>query len=138
VRGQKVKIGDLKQADLIYRVGDTQEHFLSYNSADDKLAGFLRLSLPGPGSPETGLADLRGAAIIREVHIYGQSLPVGAEAKGAAQHAGLGTKLIQWAEQIAIQHGFPRLAVISAVGTRRYYTRRGFKRGENYLVKSLV
>jgi elongator complex protein 3 len=138
VRGQKVKIGDLKQADLIYRVGDTQEHFLSYNSADDKLAGFLRLSLPGPGSPETGLADLRDAAIIREVHIYGQSLPVGAEAKGAAQHAGLGTQLIHWAEQIAIQHGFPRLAVISAIGTRRYYTRRGFKRGENYLVKSLV
>ena len=128
---------ELRQDDLIYQVGGTEEHFLSYNTPDDKLAGFLRLSLPGPGSPESGLVDLKNAAIIREVHIYGQSLPVGAEASGAAQHAGLGKHLIRWAEQIARQHGFERLAVISAIGTRRYYTRRGFKRGETYLVKAL-
>ena len=138
VRGQKIKIADLQQGDLIYQVGDTQEHFLSFNTSDDKLAGFLRLSLPGPSSPKTDLVDLQDAAIIREVHIYGQSLPVGTETEGAAQHAGLGKHLIRWAEQIAVQNGFSRLAVISAIGTRRYYTRRGFKRGETYLVKKLV
>ena len=41
-------------------------------------------------SPQTGLSDLDGAALIREVHVYGQSLAVGAEKEGAAQHAGLG------------------------------------------------
>ncbi len=138
VRAQKIEVADLRQDDLVYKVGDTWEHFLSFNTPDDKLAGFLRLSLPGPGSPESGLTDLQDAAIIREVHIYGQSLPVGAERDGAAQHAGLGKHLIRWAEQIARQHGFGRLAVISAIGTRRYYTRRGFKRGETYLVKALV
>jgi len=47
----------------------------------------------------SGLVAL--SAIIREVHIYGQSLPVGADQPGVAQHSGLGTQLIQQAEQVA-------------------------------------
>jgi elongator complex protein 3 len=104
---------------------------------DDKLAGFLRLSLPGPEAPETGIADLEGAAIIREVHVYGQSLRVGQEREGAAQHAGLGTELLEKADQVASERGFSRIAVISAIGTRQYYLERGFQRGDLYLVKSL-
>jgi elongator complex protein 3 len=41
------------------------------------------------------------------------------------------------AEEIAGGHGYTRLAVISAIGTRRYYMKRGFERGVYYLVKSL-
>ncbi|HEX7976265.1 MAG TPA: GNAT family N-acetyltransferase, partial [Anaerolineales bacterium] len=63
--------------------------------------------------------------------------PVGTEASGAAQHAGLGTWLIHEAERLARERGFHRLAVIAAVGTRRYYQSRGFERGELYLVKNL-
>ncbi len=91
----------------------------------------------GQDSPQTGIADLDGAALIREVHVYGQSLPVGAEKKGAAQHAGLGTRLLEQAESIARAQGFERMAVISAVGTREYYLERGFERGELYLVKNI-
>ena len=137
VRGQKVEIGDLQTHDLVYHTGQAEEHFLSFDTSDDKLAGFLRLSLPGPKSPDVGLEDLAGAAIIREVHVYGQSLPVGVEARGAAQHAGLGTRLIKRAERIAHSKGYQRMAVIAAVGTRRYYLRRGFQRGDLYLVKRL-
>jgi len=54
-----------------------------------------------------------------------------------AQHSGLGTQLIDWAEAIAVERGYQRLAVISAVGTRRYYLDRGFARGDLYLVKPL-
>lgn len=75
--------------------------------------------------------------MIREVHVFGQSLAVGSERDGAAQHAGLGTQLLREAERISKENGFIRLAVISAVGTRRYYLERGFTRGEYYLVKSL-
>ena len=57
--------------------------------------------------------------------------------KGAAQHAGLGTRLLEQAESMAREKGFDRLAVISAVGTREYYLERGFERGELYLVKNL-
>ena len=83
------------------------------------------------------MPDLDRAALIREVHVYGQSLPVGAEMSGAAQHIGLGTSLIQHAESIAREKGFARMAVIAAVGTRPYYLSRGFERGALYLVKSL-
>ena len=78
-----------------------------------------------------------GAALIREVHVYGQSLAVGAEKAGAAQHAGLGTRLLEEAERIAKAHGFERMAVISAVGTRGYYLGRGFERDKLYLTKKL-
>jgi elongator complex protein 3 len=137
VRGKKVATDELKFHDLVYETDTSQEHFLSFDTPLDQLAGFLRLSLPGEHSPETGLRDLEHAAIIREVHVYGQSLPVGSDQSGAAQHIGLGTQLLKRAEEIATQGGYQRLAVISAVGTRQYYLKRGFQRGEYYLLKEL-
>ena len=143
VRGKPIDPEKLRLDNLIYQTGSAEEHFISYVTPEDRLAGFIRLSLPSPNSPRTGLADLdiltgkRSAALIREVHVYGQSLPVGAEKEGAAQHAGLGTQLLEQAEKIAAGRGFCRMAVISAVGTRQYYLDRGFERGELYLVKSI-
>jgi elongator complex protein 3 len=138
VRGKSVSADSLRLEDLVYQAGVAEEHFISYVTLDDKLAGFVRLSLPGKDSPKTGLNDLDDAALIREVHVYGQSLPVGAEKEGAAQHSGLGTRLLQEAERIARANGFKRMAVISAVGTRGYYLERGFERGELYLTKTLM
>jgi elongator complex protein 3 len=138
IRNQKVAVEHLQLDDLVYPAGFAEEHFISFVTPEDRLAGFLRLSLPGPGAPQTGLADLSAAAIIREVHVYGQSLPVGTEENGAAQHAGLGGRLIAQAEAIARQRGFTRLAVISALGTRLYYARHGFAAGDLYMVKNLA
>jgi len=123
--------------DLTYTTGAAEEHFISFDTPDDRLAGFLRLSLPAAGAPATGLADLDRAAIIREVHVYGQSLALGAEASGAAQHIGLGAALIEAARGIARSHGYARLAVIAAIGTRGYYRRQGFTDGDLYLVAQL-
>jgi elongator complex protein 3 len=122
---------------LTYQTGAAEEHFISFVTPEDKLAGFVRLSLPNENSPQTNVSDLDGAALVRELHVYGQSLPVGAEQTGAAQHAGLGTRLLQEAESIAKARGFDRVAVISAIGTRQYYLERGYSRGELYLIKSL-
>lgn len=138
VRGQPVQPSLLRLEDYVYRADFAEEHFLQFVAPDDRLAGFLRLSLPLPEAPEVGMAeDLAGAAIVREVHVYGPSLPVGEEAPGAAQHVGLGTRLLRAAERIAREAGYRRLAVIAAVGTRRYYLARGFARGRWYLVKPL-
>ncbi len=137
VRGRAIAPSGLVLDDLVYQADYAEEHFLSYLTPDDRIAGFLRLSLPGVEAPSTGLSDLEGAALIREVHVYGPSLPLGAGKEGAAQHAGLGTRLLEHAQAIARARGFRRLAVISAVGTRRYYLERGFERGELYLLKSL-
>ena len=138
VRGQVIEPDDLVLDDLTYQANFAEEHFISYVTPDDKLAGFLRLSLPSQEAPDTGMDDLEGAAIIREVHVYGQSLQVGQERQGAAQHVGLGTALIRYAGEIARKKGFQRIAVISAIGTRRYYLERGFERGELYLVKDFL
>ena len=141
VRGKKVEVEKLRLDDLVYHASDpdagSEEHFISFVTPEDQVAGFLRLSLPDADAPASGMGDLRDAAIIREVHVYGQSLEVGAETRGSAQHAGLGTRLLTYAEQVALTRGFGRLAVISAVGTRGYYLQRGFQRGEFYLVKKL-
>jgi elongator complex protein 3 len=136
---RKHRIGgeDLSLEELAYTVGPTREVFISFVTAGDHLAGFLRLSLPGESSLDTGLVDLQQAAIIREVHVYGQSLEVGEKQRGAAQHSGLGTELIRRAEEVARRHGFSRLAVIAAVGTRQYYLGRGFVPGELYLLKDI-
>ena len=138
VRKQFISGGELEHHDLVYQAGQVVEHFISYDTANDKLAGFLRLSLPGEGAPDSELNDLERAAIIREVHVYGQSLEVGKKQRGIAQHAGLGTMLLEDAEQVAKDQGFNRIAVIAAVGTRQYYLKRGFKRGDLYLIKELA
>jgi elongator complex protein 3 len=137
IRGRPVEIDELQLKDFTYTAGGAMEHFLHYEAPGDRLAGFLRLSLPGEASPETGLTDLRGAAIVREVHVYGQSLEVGESQGGAAQHSGLGENLMTSAEDIARAAGFPRMAVISALGTRGYYARLGYHLGHSYMVKDL-
>jgi elongator complex protein 3 len=153
VHGHTIDPALLHLDDLVYQAACAEEHFLSFVTPDDLVAGYLRLSLPQPCDLTQGgdgprreryqrqgwinFADLDGAALIREVHVYGQSLAVGAELNGAAQHIGLGTALLHKAEELARASGFRRLAVISAVGTRRYYEARGFQRGELYMVKSI-
>lgn len=115
--------------DLTYETAVSTEHFLQYvRPSDRKLSGFLRLSLPTMPVP---LDEIRHAAIIREVHVYGQSLDIGAS-DTAAQHQGLGTQLINEALTRAKCAGFQRIAVISAIGTRTYYERFGFVQGTLY------
>ncbi|MHC1782701.1 MAG: elongator complex protein 3 [Anaerolineaceae bacterium] len=139
IRGQVVSSEELRFDDQVYHPSSAEEHFLSFLTPDDKIAGYLRLSLP---SAESALdpvlfGDLNGAALIREVHVFGQSLAVGDAPGGATQHSGLGKKLLVEAERLAGENGFIRLAVIAAVGTRKYYQARGFERGQLYMVKSI-
>ena len=137
VKDEPVDPAALRLVDTVYSAAHAEEHFLQFVTPDDRIAGYLRLSLPGAGAPDVtaALPDLAGAALIREVHVYGQSLPVGEEKPGAAQHIGLGTRLLDEATRIARERGFPQLAVIAAVGTRLYYEGRGFRRGQAYLLK---
>jgi len=135
IRTSKVDADSLIFKDLVYNPAYAEEHFLSFNTPQDQVAGYLRLSLPGTNAPKLDMSDLENAALIREVHVYGQSLAVGTEQSGAAQHIGLGTTLLKKAEEIARTNGFSRLAVIAAIGTRRYYESRGFKRGELYMFR---
>lgn len=134
VRFDRVQADELHLDELWYEASAGDEVFLQFVTLERHIAAFLRLSLPklDPLAPE-----LDGAAMIREVHVYGQAVEIGENAPGRAQHSGLGTQLIERAAQIAQARGYARLAVISAVGTRGYYRKRGFEDGELYQVRRI-
>ncbi|MDQ5951182.1 MAG: elongator complex protein 3 [Patescibacteria group bacterium] len=113
-----------------YKTSTSEEKFLQYVTKDDNsIVAFLRLSLPTKNS---FIAELKDAAMIREIHVYGNLVQVGEKAGGKSQHLGLGTKLIQKAKELSSRQRFSKLAVISAIGTREYYRSRGFTDGELY------
>jgi len=138
IKNDVVAVEELVLDRFVYETTDTEEHFLQYIRPEDrKIAGFLRLSLPKPSAEAHPLSELDGAAIIREVHVYGQAINVGAE-KEAAQHSGLGRRLVAEAERLAADANFTNIAVISAIGTRGYYEKLGFTEVELYHHKALT
>ncbi|MFZ4814826.1 MAG: elongator complex protein 3 [Phototrophicaceae bacterium] len=136
VRGQRVNPESLTLDVVRYASSVGEEVFLQFITPTRQIVGFLRLALPNLDLPPI-TPELAGAAMIREVHIYGQALGVGEASGGAAQHSGLGTQLLEAASAIAREHGYASLAVISAVGTRGYYRGRGFADGQLYQHKQL-
>jgi elongator complex protein 3 len=126
VRGREITAEELQRVETVYDTSIATEIFIEYvvpGKAQDMIAGFLRLSIPKQPS---FFEELKDSAMIREVHVYGQSVGIGQRLEGKAQHLGLGTKLIARAKELAVEHGFSKLAVISAIGTREYYRQRGF------------
>ena len=136
IRKGKIDDRNLVLDDQVYKAGWAEEHFLSYNTQDDHILGFLRLSLPS-ANHFFPVEELQDAAIIREVHVYGQSVELGGEGSGSVQHRGLGSSLIEKAAEIALSKGYRKLTVISAVGTREYYAARGFTLTDLYMVRDL-
>jgi elongator complex protein 3 len=130
VRREAIDPATLRWETLGYDTDHSREVFLSAVAPDDKIAGFLRLSLPTAPAP---LAEIDGLPIIRQVQVYGQALALDDEAQGRAQHQGIGGRLIALAKEHASAAGYGRIAVISAVGTREYYRRHGFELGELYM-----
>jgi len=131
VRGDPVDPATLRLKMVSYETDATHERFLQYVTPEGDLAGFLRLSLPEAPRP---VDELRGCAMIREIHVYGPALGLGSDFETAPQHAGLGTQLIEEAKRITRQAGYERLAVIAAIGTRPYYRQRGFELDQLYMI----
>ncbi|ELA46893.1 ELP3 family histone acetyltransferase [Vavraia culicis subsp. floridensis] len=78
------------------------------------------------------------ASIIRELHVYGVAVPVDKQKNECFQHKGYGAMLIAEAERIAREeHSSNKMAIISGVGTRKYYERFGYWLEGPYMVKNL-
>ena len=135
-----------------YETSVSREFFLQWVTPDGHIAGFCRLSLPHPqavaelsaraAAQGQTLPVQPGQAMIREVHVYGKvaSLVHGDTTQGsapAAQHMGLGRKLVERACDIARAEGFASINVISAIGTRGYYRNLGFTDAGLYQNKPL-
>src|SRR5437899_3107566 len=101
--------------------------FLSFEDGEnDILVGYVRLRIPGENAHRAEIAG-QDAGIIRELHVFGQTVPVGDRIAGAFQHKGFGSKLLAEAERIATEeHDCQKLLVISDLGTKRYYSRFGY------------
>ncbi len=126
IKDNKVNRSDLELRKTFYETATTKECFLEYTTPKDLIAGFLRLSFP---KQPRFIDEVKDSAMIREIHIYGESIEVGEKSVGEAQHLGLGKALIKEAAKMAREAGFKDLAVISAVGTRGYYAKNGFIEG---------
>jgi elongator complex protein 3 len=130
IRDQKYTRDELELQEVRYVTSTSTEYFLQFVLVRTKqIVAFLRLSLP---SETAFITELGESAIIREIHVYGELVKLGDRGTGRAQHRGLGLELIERAKSIAKHAGFLKLAVISAIGTREYYRKRGFSDGELY------
>ena len=144
INQQQVRAAELTLQDFVYATAVSDEHFLQWVTADNKIAGFCRLSLPHWDKLTAGACDVTtnellvqpGQAMIRELHVYGQALSLGSEGM-SAQHQGLGQKLLAKASSIAAEAGYTSLNVISSIGTRAYYRAQGFTDAGLYQQKAL-
>lgn len=144
INQQQVRAAELTLQDFPYTTAVSDEHFLQWVTADNKIAGFCRLSLPHWDKLTSGACDVSAnellvqpvQAMIRELHVYGQALSLGSEGM-SAQHQGLGQKLLAKASSIAAEAGYTSLNVISSIGTRAYYRAQGFSDAGLYQQKAL-
>lgn len=124
-----------------YEASGGTEFFISF---EDPLQlavyAFIRMRIGGTQDAKlvSLMPELSGAAFIRELHTYGHIVPIG-EAAGetAAQHKGLGRRLMETAEKIARDRGAIKMLVISGVGVREYYGKLGYTHTGTYMGKCL-
>eukprot|EP00923_Selenidium_pygospionis_P021894 GHVN01037702.1.p1 GENE.GHVN01037702.1~~GHVN01037702.1.p1 ORF type:complete len:827 (+),score=112.59 GHVN01037702.1:178-2658(+) len=118
-----------------------EELFLSFESEDrSTIFGFLRLRLRSSTEATSPFPELTGAALLRELHVYGQLVGTSEERRDLdtrTQHSGLGRRLILAAEHISYERGYRKMAVIAGIGTRTYYSRFGYVTEGTYMTKML-
>ncbi len=107
-----------------YTASGGREHFLSFESEEDVLLGFLRLRLSS-------------SARVRELHVYGPLVPIGSRKEGW-QHRGYGARLLEEGERLAREEGYPQIEVTSGIGARGYYRRLGYELSGPYMRKRLA
>ncbi len=138
-----------------YKASEGKEFFLEIVNKDDVLFGLLRLRIvenKGNEFAKVNYLSQKGGregiskqiqkrkkkiALVRELHIYGQSLNLHEENLGAAQHRGFGKLLMNEAEKISKKEKAEKILVISGIGVREYYKNLGYKLEESYMIKNL-
>lgn len=113
-----------------YKASDGKEIFLSFeNKNRTKIYSLLRLRITS-----------KNESIIREVHTYGQQIPLrwGTILSISPQHKGLGKKLIKTAEKITKKDfDLKKVTVISGVGVKNYFRNLGYTLKDTYMVKEI-
>jgi len=134
----KPDLGNVEIQTTTYKASEGTEIFVSAEDpVNDILIGYLRLRLP---SAQTHRPEIRvePCSIIRELHVYGPVVPVGKHQAKAWQHKGFGQQLLTQAEHITQrEYNRNKILVTSALGTKQYYKRHGYKHDGPYMSKTL-
>lgn len=130
----RIDISSVELKQHTYEASAGTEVFLSLEEPEhDIVLGYCRLRLPAkPFRPEITAST----AGIRELHVFGTATELGK--KGEVQHRGFGSRLLAEAERVARERlDAKHLLVISGIGVRDYYQKRGYRREGPYLGKML-
>tara|TARA_B100000287_G_scaffold383946_1_gene390064 strand:- start:79 stop:630 length:552 start_codon:yes stop_codon:yes gene_type:complete len=132
---------DLSKAELFideYNDIGAKEYFLSYCSPCRKnLYGFLRLRII-ENNDNTVYKEFSDYAFIRELHVYGLLVKHDNKTNDVSyQHKGIGSRLLCEAEKLCSQNSIKNIAIISGVGVREFYRKKGYTLKNNYMVKEL-
>ena len=119
-------VGEPRLIRLDYEAWGGKEVFLSYEDENETLFGLLRLRIN------------EKKAVVRELHIFGPEVSLGGRLERAAQHRGLGERLLREAERIARgEFMADSLLVLSGVGAREYYRSLGYGLEGAYMTREL-
>lgn len=121
-----------------YEASEGKEIFISAEDIkDDVLIGYLRLRIPSEKAHRKEIKE-KPCAIVRELHVYGSLVPVGKHSEKAWQHKGFGNVLLAEAETVAREnYDLKKILVISALGTKQYYMRFGYRHDGVFISKKL-
>lgn len=140
VREQRVATENIQLKVQEYDASDGREYFITCEDpTQDILLSFLRLRIPSQyfEKKRHWLRVLDGCALVREIHTYGAQIAVGEEGGEASQHKGLGRMMLAKAEEIALEYGLGKMAVIAGIGVRDYFRSNGYDLEQHYMLKRL-
>ncbi len=140
IKDVKISMDQVELRVKPFEASEGQEFFISFDQIkDDKLCALLRLRFSSyslNGKPHF-IKELEGAALVREVHTYGEQVEIAGRERSVSQHIGMGRQMMNKAEEISRKNGFKKLAVISGIGVREYYRKLGYELEGTYMVKYL-
>lgn len=100
-----------------YEASGGHEYFLQFIDPEDRTVfGLARLRIPSQHfiGEKHFLPVLESAAIVREVHVFGDQLSLGARADGTGQHMGFGRRMMQEMERI-VREKYPEIQKIAVI-----------------------
>jgi elongator complex protein 3 len=135
-----------------YEASDGHEYFIQMiDPVDRTLFGICRLRIPSQifTGEKHFIPVLDSAALIRELHVFGDQIPVWIKSQitqesliwqvNPGQHMWFWKKMLQKCEDIVREKyaTVKSMAVISWVWARQYYQNRGYNEKDEYMVRSI-
>lgn len=123
---------------MVYRLLGKEIYYEGCGN-ENRIYGFLRLRI-SENSGKESFPVLQKKGLIRELHVYGKvKSTYSSREKSKSQHQGYGSQLLDIAEKITkSESDCDGLAVISGVGVRNYYRKKGYEIEEKEIGDFLI